>query len=81
MLLSELLADIVTIDLIYDCHINSLTDDSRFVANGSLFCAYPGENIDRRKFLPQAVASGASATITEAESACCEFYHKCAMPK
>ncbi|MBP5639568.1 MAG: UDP-N-acetylmuramoyl-L-alanyl-D-glutamate--2,6-diaminopimelate ligase [Victivallales bacterium] len=46
-----------------DTVILSATDDSRKVAQGSLFCAIKGERFDGHAFIPQAVAQGAVAIV------------------
>lgn len=43
----------------------SLTTDSRQATTGSVFLAYPGESSDGRKFIPQAIANGASGVLWE----------------
>lgn len=45
----------------------SITADSRAVVSGSLFLACPGERLDGRKFITQAVAQGAVAVAWESE--------------
>ncbi|CAG0974735.1 UDP-N-acetylmuramoyl-L-alanyl-D-glutamate--2, 6-diaminopimelate ligase [Methylophilaceae bacterium] len=44
-----------------------ITADSRKVAQGSLFLAYPGALLDGRRFIGEAVAQGASAVVWESE--------------
>lgn len=39
--------------------------DSRKVKLGSIFCAYPGTQVDGRNFIPQAIELGASAILFE----------------
>lgn len=46
-------------------NITAITSDSRKVASGSLFLAYPGEHTDGRQFIAQAVAQGAAAVLWE----------------
>ena len=45
--------------------IQDITADSREVGAGSLFLAYPGERVDGRDFISQAVAQGAAAVLWE----------------
>lgn len=42
-----------------------LVNDSRRVQPGDVFVAYPGETVDGRDYIPQAVANGASAVLWE----------------
>jgi UDP-N-acetylmuramoyl-L-alanyl-D-glutamate--2,6-diaminopimelate ligase len=44
-----------------------LTADSRAVKRGSVFVAYPGTALDGRKFIPDAIARGATAVLWERE--------------
>jgi UDP-N-acetylmuramoyl-L-alanyl-D-glutamate--2,6-diaminopimelate ligase len=44
-----------------------LTVDSRQVKPGDAFVAYPGERLDGRKFIAQAIAAGANAVLWERE--------------
>lgn len=44
-----------------------LVIDSRQVRQGDTFAAYPGERLDGRKFIAQAVAAGANAVLWERE--------------
>ncbi|MGZ8252972.1 MAG: Mur ligase family protein, partial [Methylophilaceae bacterium] len=48
-------------------HLSSMTADSRQVGKGSLFLAYPGEKLDGRDFIAQALEQGAAAVIWEQE--------------
>lgn len=48
-----------------DVDIHSLTMDSRRVARGDLFLAFPGLRYDGRDFIAEAVAAGASAVACE----------------
>ena len=45
--------------------IGSLVTDSRMVKTGDTFLAYAGEQLDARKFIPQAIAAGANAVLWE----------------
>ena len=42
-----------------------LVSDSRQVAPGDVFFAYPGETADGRRFIASAVANGAAAVVYE----------------
>jgi UDP-N-acetylmuramoyl-L-alanyl-D-glutamate--2,6-diaminopimelate ligase len=46
-------------------HPAAVTADSRQVRSNSLFLAYPGERVDGRQFIAQAIAQGASAVAYE----------------
>ena len=48
--------------------ITRLTADSRKVAPGVVFAAYPGERQDGRSFIPQAIERGGDAVLWERES-------------
>lgn len=43
-----------------------LTADSRAISVGDVFFAYPGETVDGRRFIAQAIAAGAAAVVYEA---------------
>jgi UDP-N-acetylmuramyl-tripeptide synthetase len=43
--------------------VTSITADSRQVQNGSLFLAYPGEQVDGREYIADAIAKGATAVL------------------
>lgn len=43
--------------------ITNLVSDSRKIKPGDTFVAYAGEEIDRRKFIPNAIAAGANAIL------------------
>jgi UDP-N-acetylmuramoyl-L-alanyl-D-glutamate--2,6-diaminopimelate ligase len=45
--------------------VSHITADSRKVAPGSLFLAYPGERADGRQFIQQALTQGAAAVLWE----------------
>ena len=42
--------------------IAGITDDSRTVAPGDLFCAWRGESVDAHQFVPAAVRAGSTAS-------------------
>ena len=46
-----------------EIRIAGLTSDSRAVKPGFLFAALPGSSVDGAKFIPQAIAAGASAIL------------------
>jgi UDP-N-acetylmuramoyl-L-alanyl-D-glutamate--2,6-diaminopimelate ligase len=45
--------------------IRNITSDSRKVGPGSAFLAYPGERVDGRDFIKQAITQGAAAVVWE----------------
>ena len=47
--------------------ITALTEDSRKVKAGTLFAAFKGTKSDGTKFIPQAIAQGAAAILTDQE--------------
>ena len=49
--------------------VRALATDSRRVRAGDAFIAWPGHAVDGRRFVPQALASGANACLVEAEGA------------
>ena len=46
-----------------EAELRTVTHDSRDVVPGTLFAAIPGTRVDGHRFIPQAVASGASAVL------------------
>ena len=48
-----------------DVQITHISADSRKIGPGGLFVAYPGVSVDAHRFIPQAVAAGASAVVGE----------------
>lgn len=48
-----------------DVQLRGLADDSRRVRAGDLFCAYPGDASDGRRFVAKAAAAGALALAAE----------------
>ncbi len=65
MKLSELLSDYISISAAQDCEISSLSLSSRDVRSGALFFAYPGEKVDGRDFIEDALNQGAVAIVVE----------------
>lgn len=47
--------------------VQRLTTDSRSVQAGDTFLAYPGEKLDGRKYIAQAIAAGATSVLWESE--------------
>ena len=64
--LADLLEDAVIIGN-RDTVITGIEHDSRKVQQGTLFVCSPGVHVDGHKFIPQAVAAGASAIVTTHE--------------
>jgi UDP-N-acetylmuramoyl-L-alanyl-D-glutamate--2,6-diaminopimelate ligase len=48
--------------------VETLVSDSRKIKSGDVFCAYPGEQQDGRRYIAQAVAAGAGAVLWEEEN-------------
>lgn len=48
--------------------VTGLTNDSRQVKSGDLFFAYPGQQVDGRDFIGQALQQGASAILAEQQN-------------
>lgn len=65
MQLSQLLHDIIFIKPEFDRVIRGITQDSRQLKPGDLFFAYPGNELDGRQFIQQALAAGAGAVLLE----------------
>ncbi len=63
--LASLLAGITFVDPEIDCVIHGLSIDSRQVKKGDLFIAYPGEKVDGRDFIQEALKKGAVAILAE----------------
>ncbi len=53
------------IDNARDLEITHITADSRQVQPGAIFVAYPGVAVDGAKYIPEAIARGAVAIVTE----------------
>lgn len=49
--------------------ITGISDDSRTVARGDLFCAWAGTAVDAHRFVPDAAHAGAAAALVEREVA------------
>ncbi len=67
MKLSELIQDIKITEFEgnRDIEINALECDSRKVAEGAMFVAVNGVNVDAHRFIPQVVEQGAAAVVCE----------------
>jgi UDP-N-acetylmuramoyl-L-alanyl-D-glutamate--2,6-diaminopimelate ligase len=57
------LSDLLRRDLDNDPVVTGVTADSRKVGEGVLFCALPGNAVDGRQFIPQAIKQGAAAIL------------------
>ncbi|ESQ86222.1 UDP-N-acetylmuramoylalanyl-D-glutamate--2,6-diaminopimelate ligase [Asticcacaulis sp. AC466] len=57
------LSDILRRDLDTDPLVTGVTADSRKVGEGALFCALPGNAVDGRQFISQALKQGAAAIL------------------
>ena len=68
MRLTELVTDLTLTPSAATLDINGLTSDSRAVKPGMLFAALPGLTTDGRRFATDAVAKGAVAILTAADS-------------
>jgi UDP-N-acetylmuramoyl-L-alanyl-D-glutamate--2,6-diaminopimelate ligase len=69
MQLSQLLAALPTYQFVSNPNnnpiIHHITADSRQVGPGTLFVAYRGVSLDSHRFIPEAIAKGASAIVGE----------------
>jgi UDP-N-acetylmuramoyl-L-alanyl-D-glutamate--2,6-diaminopimelate ligase len=65
--LKKLLKDIPTIDVLgsKEIEITSISSNSKLVAPGSLFIARRGDVFDGNRFVPEAIASGAVAILSD----------------
>lgn len=66
--LGELLSDWLKLEPQFERMITGVAIDSRKVEHGDLFIAYPGEVVDGRKFIADAIANGATAILAEGDS-------------
>jgi UDP-N-acetylmuramoyl-L-alanyl-D-glutamate--2,6-diaminopimelate ligase len=48
-----------------DAEVHGITDNSRSVEQGDLFCAWRGEAVDAHEFIPEATKAGAAAVLAE----------------
>ena len=62
------LSELLRRDVPSDPEITGVTADSRKVAPGTLFVAWPGSQSDGRAFIPQALAKGAAAVLASADT-------------
>lgn len=63
--LSEVLAPYVQVDPAHNPVISGLQIDSRKINRGDLFLAYPGAQVDGRRYVEEAIAKGAIAVLAE----------------
>ncbi len=66
--LASLMAGITFVDPDIDYLIQGLSIDSRQTQLGDLFFAYPGEKVDGRDFIKEAIEKGAIAILAEEDS-------------
>jgi UDP-N-acetylmuramoyl-L-alanyl-D-glutamate--2,6-diaminopimelate ligase len=66
--LSDLLANIYSLPSELDRDVTGLTQDSRMVKEGDLFCACKGTQSDGREFISDAITKGATAVFAESDS-------------
>src|SRR5581483_9877698 len=62
---SELLNPPADPRLLEEIQVSRVTDKSARVVPGTLFCAYPGVNVDGARFVPAALRQGAVAIVTQ----------------
>ncbi|MBF2758820.1 MAG: UDP-N-acetylmuramoyl-L-alanyl-D-glutamate--2,6-diaminopimelate ligase [Ectothiorhodospiraceae bacterium AqS1] len=67
--LARLLEGHASIPPAFDREIGAICDDSREVIPGALFFARRGQRVDARRFVAQAIDSGAGAVVIEGEAA------------
>lgn len=67
MILRHLIADLrkATVSGPPDADVLAITEDSRAVGPGTLFAAIRGHHVDGHRFIPQALAAGATAILAE----------------
>jgi len=65
MTLDEVLAGVKTLGAVPPVPVSGLQYDSRKLQEGEVFFAFPGENVDGHRFLPQAMEKGAAAVVSE----------------
>ncbi|EKF74269.1 UDP-N-acetylmuramoylalanyl-D-glutamate--2, 6-diaminopimelate ligase [Alcanivorax hongdengensis A-11-3] len=73
MSLQQLLPDVRLPEELAHCGVQGLQLDSRRVARGDTFIAVPGISGDGRRFVSQAIASGAPLVLCEADQAGLEW--------
>jgi UDP-N-acetylmuramoyl-L-alanyl-D-glutamate--2,6-diaminopimelate ligase len=66
MKLSNLLESIYPISLPFDLNVPSIALDSRLVEKGGLFFAFPGTQLDGRKYIDDAISKGAEVVFIDA---------------
>ncbi len=67
MLLSDCIRKLNPLQAVYnsDCEIRGITNDSRTVAPGFIFCAIRGAKKDGRRFISNAESTGAAAIVSD----------------
>ncbi|MEU5851670.1 UDP-N-acetylmuramoyl-L-alanyl-D-glutamate--2,6-diaminopimelate ligase [Saccharopolyspora shandongensis] len=61
--LAKVARDLPDAEVRGDADVLDVTEDSRWVRRGALFCAVPGAHVDGHDFADEAVAAGASALL------------------
>src|SRR5688572_20447377 len=65
MTLDKLLEGVRTPASLPSVPVTGLQYDSRKLAQGEVFFAFPGEHVDGHQFIPQALQKGAAAIVSE----------------
>ena len=58
---------IIKTNIKFDTECRGITENSRRVSDGFIFCALKGERVDGNRYIPSAVSAGAVCIVTETE--------------